>query len=101
MRWTVKFLGVFEIEVDSERSDAAEAAQVRLDAYREVVSHSDMSDVTLYRARADDLNDNLLRHQVEIVPSDKPSQELEDDSGSDSNVEKTTPFYVRSRPLGE
>ena len=68
MKYVVKFLTVVEIEVDSETQTASQEAQAKLDAFREAALPSENYGVTLYRATPDDLNDDLLSHQVELTP---------------------------------
>lgn len=60
MKHLVKFLTVVEIEVEAETHAAAEAAQEKLDAFREATLPSENYGVTPYRATPDDLSDDLL-----------------------------------------
>jgi hypothetical protein len=68
MKYLVKFLTVVEIAVDSEMDAAAQAAQARLDAFREATLPLDNYGVSLYRAAPDYLSDALLERQVEVLP---------------------------------
>ena len=67
MKHLVKFLTVVEIEVEAETHAAAEAAQEKLDAFREATLPSENYGVTPYRATPDDLSDDLLRRQVALI----------------------------------